>query len=109
MAEVDIHVAGRNYRIACRDGEEAKLRDVAALVDSRARSATAALGAMSEARQLLFAALMLADAQVDAPPPPADDERTQAAVADAIADTVEGLAERLESFAAELEARGSTP
>lgn len=105
MAEVEIHVAGRNYRIVCRDGEEAKLQTVAALVDARARSATAALGVMSEARQLLFAALMLADAQVDAPPPAADDEHVAAAVADAIAETVEGLAERLEAFAIDLEAR----
>ena len=109
MAEVEIHVAGRNYRIACRDGEEDKLRGVAALVDSRAQSATAALGAMSEARQLLFAALMLADGQVDAPAPPDDGDATQAAVAEAIAETVEGLAERLEAFAVELEGSAATP
>lgn len=114
MAEVEVHVAGRNYRIACRDGEEPKLRDVAALVDSRAQSAVAALGPMGEARQLLFAALMLADGQLDAPPgPPEDDDaRVQSAVADAMAETVEGLAERLEAFAADLEARrleGSGP
>ena len=110
MAEVEIHVAGRNYRVACRDGEEDKLRDIAALVDSRAQSVTAALGPMGEARQLLFAALMLADGQVNPPPPPpSDDDRVQAAVEAAIAETLEGLAERLEAFADELEGRASTP
>lgn len=100
MAEVEIQVAGRGYRIHCRAGEEAKLREVAALVDGKVEAATAALGPMGEARQLLFAALMLADelhgremAEPDA-----------TAVEGAIAQTLEGLAERLESFADELEA-----
>ena len=42
MAEVDIHIASRAYPVACRDGEEARLRDVAALVDAKARAATSA-------------------------------------------------------------------
>lgn len=110
MAEVEIHVAGRGYRIHCRDGEEARLRDIAALVDSKVQSATAALGPMGEARQLLFAALMLADGVHDKPAPaPAPAPDDHGAVQAAIADTIEGLAERLESFADELEARRATP
>jgi len=105
VAEVDIHVANRAYRIHCRDGEEAKLRDIAALVDAKVQSATAALGPMGEARQLLFAALMLADGLHDKPAPPPRPAPDDAAVSEAIAETIEGLAERLESFAEELEAR----
>lgn len=97
MAEVDIHIASRSYPVACRDGEEARLRDVAALVDAKARAATGALGRMSEARTLLFASLMLADGLVDGPrpaPPPIDP---------ILADALEQIAARIEALAASLE------
>ena len=61
MASLDVEVAGRRYAVACRDGEEEHLRSVAAMVDQRARDAAKALGNLTEARQLLFAALLLAD------------------------------------------------
>lgn len=102
MAEVDIHIASRAYPVACRDGEEARLRDVAALVDAKARAATGALGHMSEARTLLFASLMLADGLVDGPPaapaPPPPPE-----IDPIVADALERLASRMEALAASLE------
>ena len=61
MASVDIEVAGRRYNVACRDGEEVHLHAVAAMVDQRARDAAEALGSLTETRQLLFAALLMAD------------------------------------------------
>jgi cell division protein ZapA len=35
VAEVDLTIAGRPYRVACRTGEEDSLRAAAALVDAR--------------------------------------------------------------------------
>jgi cell division protein ZapA len=96
MAEVDISIAGRSYRIACRDGEEETLRKAAVLVDAKSREALAGLGTLSEARQLLFASLLLADQLVDGGPSPA-------ALDSPLADQAERLAERLESLAARLE------
>jgi cell division protein ZapA len=61
MASVEVEIASRKYSVACRDGEEAHLRSVAAIVDAKAQEAAAALGTLSEARQLLFASLLLAD------------------------------------------------
>ena len=55
MAEIDVFIAGRSYRVACRDGEEDSLRKAASLVDAKSREALAGLGTLSEARQLLFA------------------------------------------------------
>ena len=102
MADVDISIAGRQYRIACRDGEQENLRRAAAMVDAKSREALAGLGSLSEARQFLFASLLLADQIVEgsgpAPLPP------QPAPADAATrDRVERLAERLESLASGLE------
>ena len=101
MAEVDIHIASRSYPVACRDGEEARLRDVAALVDAKARAATGALGQMSESRTLLFASLMLADGLVDGAPvvaAPAKD-----ALDPIVAEALERLASRIEALADGLE------
>ena len=103
MAEVTIDVGGRRYDVACRDGEEEQLRRLARLVDEKAGQARAAVGGMNEARQLLLAALLLADELNDlrtgerVPLPP----DTGAALADA----VEQLASRVETLAEHLEGR----
>jgi cell division protein ZapA len=98
MAEIDVFIAGRAYKVACRDGEEDSLRKAASLVDAKSREALAGLGTLSEARQLLFASLLLADDLVDdgrAPAPPAVDP--------AVAERAERIADRLESLASALE------
>ncbi|GAA4025989.1 hypothetical protein GCM10022281_00690 [Sphingomonas rosea] len=101
MAEVDITIAGRHYRVACRDGEEQNLSHAAELVDAKSREALAGLGALSEGRQLLFASLLLADqliekkgASATAPPPLPDPQ---------VVRRVDALAERLERLAGNLE------
>ena len=104
MAEIDVFIAGRAYKVACRDGEEDALRKAAALVDTKSREALAGLGTLSEARQLLFASLLLADEMVDGgkatiTAPPADP---------ALAERAERIADRLESIAAALETEASS-
>ncbi|MCL6697802.1 cell division protein ZapA [Sphingomonas sp. NSE70-1] len=104
MAEVELTIAGRPYKVACRNGEEDTLRAAGALVDAKSREALAGLGTLSESRQLLFAALLLADQLVDGReveiptgPDPELVERTQL------------LAQRLESLADRLEQNGVEP
>jgi cell division protein ZapA len=105
MAEIDVFIAGRSYRVACRDGEEDSLRKAASLVDAKSREALQGLGTLSEARQLLFASLLLADDMIDdgkvatpAPPPQIDP---------ALAERAERVADRLESLATALEAEAA--
>ena len=103
MASIDVEIAGRKYSVACRDGEEAHLRSVAALVDKRARDAADALGSLTETRQLLFTTLLLADDIQDmqsggkGPPPPAPVDEGLVAALESLADRVEALARRLEA------------
>ena len=109
MAEVELTIAGRPYKVACRNGEEETLRRAGALVDQKSREALAGLGTLSESRQLLFAALLLADQLMDknpaaAPPPPVIAAPDSALVARA-----ESLAGRLESLAEALEREASNP
>lgn len=103
MANIDIDVAGRRYNVACRDGEEEHLRSLAAIVDHRAHDAAEALGGLTETRQLLFAALLIADDLKEAragaglpdPIPPAHDP--------AVAEALERLAARMENLADRVE------
>ena len=106
MANIDIEIAGRRYNVACRDGEEEHLRSVAALVDRRAADAAAALGSLTESRQLLYAALLVADDLKEArggggasgAAPDADP---------AVAEALERLASRVENLADRLEPGGT--
>jgi cell division protein ZapA len=109
---VDLTIAGRTYQVACREGEEENLRAAARLVDGKSREALAGLGTLSEARQFLFASLLLADQLVDdkpqaapAPPPPVPEARPDPA----LVLRAEALADRLESLAMALENESANP
>ena len=103
---VDITIAGRTYQVACREGEEENLRSAARLVDGKSREAIAGLGTLSEARQFLFASLLLADQLIDDHP----DAAAEATGPDpALVDRAEALAGRLESLAAALENEAANP
>jgi cell division protein ZapA len=107
MASVEVEIASRKYNVACRDGEEAHLRSVAAIVDAKAVDAAAALGSLSEARQLLFASLLLADELQEhrdgnPPAPPSEPDP-------AMLDALDGIASRLERLADRLESGGPNP
>ena len=105
-ALIDLSIAGRTYQVACREGEEENLRAAARLVDGKSREALAGLGTLSEARQFLFAALLLADQIIEkrpeaaAPPTPAGPDPELVRSAEALAARLEALAESLESEAA---------
>jgi len=97
MAEVNLTIAGRSYQVGCRPGEEENLLAAARMVDAKSREALSGLGTLSEARQLLFASLLLADQLLEKP-------GAEAAMIDpALAPRIEALATRIESLAASLE------
>ena len=101
-AMVDLTIAGRTYQVACREGEEENLLSAARLVDGKSREALSGLGTLSEARQFLFAALLLADQIIEKrpeaaePPPPAAIDPELVARAEALAVRLESLADALE-------------
>lgn len=61
MAQVTIAVNGRSYVVGCEDGQEERLRRLAATVDAQVRALVGRAGQIGEARLLLIAALSLAD------------------------------------------------
>ncbi len=106
MASVELEVGGRKYTMACRDGEEAHLRSVAAVVDRKAREAASALGSLGEARQLLFASLLLADELAEQRGGGVSASATSAADPN-VAELLEDMADRVEMLADRLEAQGA--
>jgi len=103
MAEVDLIIAGRPYRVACRSGEEENLRAAARMVDAKSREALSGLGSLSEARQLLFAGLLLADQIIEnkggGTAMPSTPDPDLAARAERLASRLESLADALENEA----------
>lgn len=91
-----MQVAGRSYALACRDGDEARVLELAADISTRAENLTRSLGAMSEGRLLLMSALMIADelhdVRVGQVPPVMARHHDRLAM---LADRAEALAERL--------------
>lgn len=61
MGQVTVTLNGRTFRLACADGEETHLLQLAGEVGERARAIIEEFGQMSDDRVLLLAAIMLAD------------------------------------------------
>ena len=104
MTEVSIHINGRDYAVACEDGEEEHLLRLGRYIDKRVKDLARQVGQIGEAPLLVMTALVVADELSEA------NDRAQAARDDGAraialdlaarldqaAGAVEGVAERLE-------------
>ncbi len=61
MPEVTVSIGGRDFDVACQEGEEHFLRAAAAMLDAEATTLLNQIGRMPEGRMLLMAGLLLAD------------------------------------------------
>ncbi len=66
MNHVNVSINGRQYRMACADGEEAQLAQLAEDLDSRIRGLRQKFGEIGDQRLEVMAALMVADELLDA-------------------------------------------
>jgi len=112
MADVRLNIAGREYLVTCRDGEEKRLTSLGAIVEEKVKEAGGSTSGLNESRQLLFASLLLADQIADssasggvtsAAPTSKGDSGDNDADSVKMAETLEKLAIRLESVADKLE------
>jgi cell division protein ZapA len=93
MAQVGVRINGRQYQVACEDGQEAHLQKLAAYIDDRVSELVRDVGQVGDARLLVMASLLIADELADAydeleelrgvntVPPPPDPETVRAAEA----------------------------
>jgi cell division protein ZapA len=61
MPEVSVQIANRDYELACGDGEEERVHELAAYVDEKITELRRQLPGTPEVKLLVFAALILAD------------------------------------------------
>lgn len=99
MATVTVEINGRPYAVGCADGQEDRVRMLAAQFDGHVRQVAAEVGHVGDIRLFLMAGLMLADEVQDArqnggavpvPGPPATD---------GVAEALNAVAARLEKIA----------
>ena len=102
MAQIDVTINGRSYPIACDDGQEDHLRDLAKYVDKRVQELIAALGQVGDLRLLVMASLLIADELSEAFAAIESQATANAPDEDALAAAIERMAERIESVATKL-------
>jgi cell division protein ZapA len=61
MPEVSVQIANRSFELACGDGEEERVQELAAYVDEKVTELRRQLPGTPEVKLLVFAALILAD------------------------------------------------
>ena len=61
MPQVQVTIAGRNYRMACGEGEEAHLESLAAAYDAKIQELRGSFGEIGDMRLHVMAALTFAD------------------------------------------------
>src|ERR1700689_49986 len=87
MPLVNVMVNSRAYTIACDEGEEEHLKELAAHVDSKVRELLGSVGQVGDQRLLLMAAVLITDELFEAPrrasspdsPPPTPTEPSRTA------------------------------
>ncbi len=97
MSNVTLHIAGRDYTMACAEGEEDHILGLGSTIDAKLKALDGSAG-MSEVRQLLFAALIMADELHEA-----GGGKPATAAPGIDPSRLEALADKLESCAASLE------
>lgn len=108
MAEVQITVNGRVYHMACDDGQEEHLLNLADYVGGRVAELAHDMGQVGDARLLVMASILIADELADLRAE-FDEFREQAEARltrseEVVAERLDSLAERLEAVASDLEA-----
>jgi len=122
MAEVTVTIAGRNYRMACDDGQEEHLQHLGDLVDRKIADMRASFGEIGDMRLTVMAGIVIADELAEAKRKIGElDEKIELLrkadakgamafehdTAEAV-EVVDHLAERLEVLAADLRTRLKT-
>jgi cell division protein ZapA len=66
MGQVTVTIAGKAYRMACDEGEEANLQELARQIDNRMESLKRNFGEIGDQRLTIMAALTVADQLAEA-------------------------------------------
>ena len=106
MAQITVSINGRGYPVACSDGEEQRITELARYIDAKVKGFAQELGQIGEARLLVLTALVLADELAEAQEGAGDPHGGNGAAREdgKVLSGIENLAKRIEAVAARLEA-----
>ena len=106
MAQITVSINGRGYPVACSDGEEQRITELARYVDAKVKDFAQQLGQIGDARLLVLTALVLADELAEAQEAGSGPQAGNGAARDdaKMLSGIENLAKRIEAVAARLEA-----
>ena len=65
MSQVSLEINGRAYTVACDDGEEEHLTELAAYVNKQVSDLVGSIGQVGDSRLLLMSSLMISDELAD--------------------------------------------
>lgn len=106
MGQVNVSVNGRSYRIACEDGQEERILNLARMVDARVAEMVSTVGQVGDTRLLVMASLLIAD-ELDDTQHELELARTSMASSQtasfAVTGNLNGLAKRIEALAETIE------
>ncbi len=106
MPQVDVSINGRRYQIACDEGQEEHLSQLAEYVDQRVQKLVGEVGQVGDARLLVMTSLLVVDelAEAEANSQAGNGDGGVAGERDeALASMMEAVASRIENIAAGLE------
>jgi cell division protein ZapA len=105
MAQVLVTIDNRKYRLACNEGEEARLESLAGVIDEKIGELRASFGEIGDQRLVVMAALTIADNLAEARDEVAAERERMSTVkaqTAAVAASLDAVSSRLESLAAQL-------
>lgn len=99
MPQVEININGRPYRVACEDGQETHLTNLANYFDEKMKALVNEVGQIGDTSLMVMAGLLIADELSDTNHELADLRRVKEAeyvsAINALAERIENLADRL--------------
>lgn len=101
MPQISLRVSGREYDLACGDGEEAHLLELASYIDGKVSALRNSGAKGTDAQLLLMASLIIADELSDLTSPGKAVREDSPASPQPMADMLEAAAARLETLAAQ--------
>ena len=108
MSQIEVMINGRNYAIACDEGQEEHIDRLAGYVKVRVEELVESVGQIGDARLLLMASLLvsdeLSDAYAELATVQTEGTSDEKADVETSAEKLEQLAARAEAIAARLEA-----
>lgn len=96
MSQVEITINGRQYRVACEDGQETHLTNLAIYFDGKMTSLIEEVGQIGDTSLMVMAGLLIADELSDVNQELVDVRRANEAE---YANKVSALAEQIETLA----------